>query len=470
MRNRGAFFQTLSGRLLLLVIGFVMIAEVLILVPSVARFRESYLMLRLEKAQIASLALLNKEGMIEPTLEAELLANAGVYNVVLRRDDMRQLVLSSPILEPISATYDLRDATQLVLIKDAVIAVLTHTQNIVRVIGTPVHDAGILIEITLPTAPLRDALIEYGARILALSALISVVTAGLLFCAVRRLIVSPIRRVVRHMQAYAHAPEDARNTIIPNADLQEFFEAETAMQAMQTEVTGALRQQEHLAQLGIAVAKISHDLRNTLTSAQLFTDRIKGSLNPNVVGVAPKLVASIGRAVALCEATLTFGRAQERAALMQPVALRALISDVVASEAMLDQSGITVVNDVGPDLIISADLDQLHRVLSNLLRNAVQALRASLGTREVVFSAQESKKEWTVMITDTGPGLPQRARDNLFQAFQGGVRQGGMGLGLAIAAELLRGHGGALELRGSDETGTSFLVRLPKARQGATGP
>mgnify|MGYP002628298319 FL=1 len=462
MRQNGNFFRTLSGRLLLLVVAFVMLAEVLILVPSIARFRESYLMLRLEKAQIASLALLNNTGMIAPSLEQELLSNAGVYNVVLRRDEMRQLVLSSPLPEPIFVTYDLRNSKPLILIKDAILVVLSQSPHIMRVIGTPVQDAGLLIEITLPTAPLRAAMLDYGLRVLGLSALISVVTAGLLFGAVRRLIVNPIRRVVDHIQAYSSAPEDSRNMISPTANLQELFEAEAALQAMQAEITGALRQKEHLAQLGIAVAKISHDLRNILTSAQIFTDRIEGSLSSSAAGVAPKLVASLGRAVALCDATLAFGRAQERAPHLAHVDLYALIEDVVQSEALLDQSDIMITNDVGSGVRLMADSDQLYRIFSNLLRNAVQALRPSIGPKKIRFSLTHNAASWTVTVADTGPGLPPKARDNLFSPFQGGVRFGGTGLGLAIAQELLRGHGGMLELGHSDETGTHFLVRLPK--------
>ena len=88
--------RSLSGRLLILTTVFVMLAEVLIFVPSIARFREEYMMNRLERAQIASLTLLANE-TIDPALEAELLSTAEVFNVVLRRDEVRQLVLSSPM-------------------------------------------------------------------------------------------------------------------------------------------------------------------------------------------------------------------------------------------------------------------------------------------------------------------------------------------------------------------------------------
>jgi hypothetical protein len=85
--------NSLSGRFLILTVIFVMLAEVFIFVPSVARFREDYLLARLERAQIASLALLATDGMIDDELEYELLRNAEVLNVVLLRDATRQLVL-----------------------------------------------------------------------------------------------------------------------------------------------------------------------------------------------------------------------------------------------------------------------------------------------------------------------------------------------------------------------------------------
>ena len=241
LRGRG-FLNTLSGRFLLLTMAFVMLAEVLIFVPSIARFRADYLLLRLEKAQIASLALLaTDDAKVSDSLETELLKNAEVFNVVLRRDEVRQLALSSPIPQPISATYDLRQAGPWELIRDSAAVLMDGENRVIRVIGNPVQDAGLLIEITMETGPLRKAMVEYGLRILFLSALISAVTAFLLFLAVQRLLVAPIRRVVRHMTAYAEAPEDARRVITPSAGVVELRVAEEALAEMQTQLTGALR-------------------------------------------------------------------------------------------------------------------------------------------------------------------------------------------------------------------------------------
>ncbi len=465
--KRGRFLNTLSGRFLMLTVAFVMLAEVLIFVPSIARFRADYLLLRLEKAQIASLALLATDGMIMPELEAELLKNAEVFNVVLRRDDVRQLVLASPMPKPVELTYDLRMAGPMQLINDAFGLLADPANRVIRVIGQPVQDAGQLIEITMESAPLRQAMLEYGLRILLLSALISAVTAVLLFLAVRRLMVLPIRRVVRHMQAYAEAPEDARRVIEPAGNVEELRVAEEALQSMQTQLTGALRQRERLAQLGSAVAKISHDLRNILTTAQLFADRIEGSADPAVARSVPKLVNSISRAVSLCESTLAFGKAEEPPPTLKRLALKALVDEVVDGEGFTSDAAVTCLVDIPATMAIHADGEQLHRVLANLIRNARQAIEATNAPGTIEVSGGEDDRDWWIRVGDTGPGLPARARDHLFTAFQGGTRKGGTGLGLAIASELVRGHGGKLELARSDEAGTEFLIRLPKQRDPA---
>ena len=220
--------NSLSGRLLILTTIFVMFAEVLIFVPSVARFREDYMLNRLERAQIASLALL-ADDMLDPALEHELLENAEVFNVVLRRDEVRQLMLSTKMPMTVTETFDLRDASAPTLIRDAMRRLMKPENEIIRVMGEPVREAGLLIEITMETRPMRAAMIDYGLRILVLSAVISVFTAFLLFLAMRALLLKPIKRVAGHMQRYALAPEDARRIIEPSASITELRDAEIAL-------------------------------------------------------------------------------------------------------------------------------------------------------------------------------------------------------------------------------------------------
>lgn len=456
-------FNSLSGRVLILTVIFVMMAEVLIFVPSVASFREDFFRSHLERAQIASLTLLAND-MIDPALETELLTNAGVYNVVLHRDEARQLVLSSPIPAMVENTYDLREATALILIIDALSRIANPESEVVRVIGMPVREGGLAIEVTMSTAPLRTALIEYGRNILGLSLVISIITAGLLFLAMRRLLLSPIQKLVGNMQSYAAAPEDARRIISPTTTARELRLAEEALHELQTDLTQSLKQRERLAQLGEAVAKISHDLRNILTSAQLFTDRIESSEDPTVRRLAPKLENSIRRAVTLCENTLSFGKAQEPAPKITQFSLSDLVNDVFEGERLANEDHeLSFASDVPEEMMLSADTEQMFRVIANLVRNARQAIVTSGEPGEIGVMARAIEGGWTIRVSDNGPGLPPKAQEHLFQPFQGNVRKGGAGLGLAIAQELVRGHGGQLTLVETGPEGTSFEIELPKA-------
>ena len=454
--------NSLSGRFLILTTVFVMLAEVLIFVPSIARFREDYLNARLERGQIASLALL-ADDMLDTALEAELLRNAEVFNVVLRRDEARQLVLSSPMPKSIDATFDIRDASAILLIRDAMMRLFEHEPKVIRVIGSPVREAGLEIEVTMDTGPMRAAMLDYGVRILILSAVISVFTAVLLFLAVRVILVKPIKGFIGHIQNYADAPEDARRIITPSAGVTELREAEEALLTLQTQLTLALKQKERLAQLGGAVAKVSHDLRNILTSAQLFTDRIEASEDPTVRRLAPKLVGSITRAVHLCESTLAFGKAEEPSPTLTLVPLIDVVADVIDSERLaIGEHDLSFSEDIPASMLVRADPEQLHRIMSNLVRNARQAIVNSGQPGEVNVVAREDAAQWWIEVIDTGPGLPAKAQEYLFTAFQGGARKGGSGLGLAISEELVRGHGGTLELTRTGEDGTVFTICLPK--------
>ncbi len=454
--------NSLSGRFLILTIIFVMLAEVFIFVPSIARFREDFLRARLDRAQIASLALLD-DNMVDMDVEDELLANAEVFNVVLRRDEARRLVLSSEIPSAIVASFDLRDPPAWELIRDAMRRLFDPEPHVIRVIGDPSREAGLLIEITMDTAKLRSAMIDYGLNILFLSAFISVITALLLFLAVRRFLVRPIERVVQHMTAYANAPQDARLVIQPNAGLTELYQAEQALQSLQTQLTGALKQKDRLAQLGEAVAKISHDLRNILNTAQIFADRMEMSEDPGVKRAAPKLMNSLSRAVNLCESSLAFGKAEEAPPKLSRHPFAEIARDVLEGERLaVGDASITFTADIPEDMLVRCDNEQLHRVLSNLTRNARQAITSRGAEGTISISATETEAEWLIRVSDTGPGLPKRALDNIFTAFQGGTTKEGTGLGLVISAELVRGHGGTLELTRTDETGTEFLITLPK--------
>lgn len=462
----------LSTKLLLLTIAFVMLAEVLIFVPSVANFRLNWLNDRLVAARLASLAsAVSPGGEVPDGLRSALLAMAGVKAVALKQNQQRRLVLPPTEQMDVQATYDLRAApTGLIegaairmrLIGDA-LAVFVNDPRTIRVIGLPTGmfqqpDDLEFVEIVIPETLLRADMVRYALNILGLSIVISLIVASLLFVVLDRLLVSPMMRIADNMLHFAERPEDASRIIEPSARTDEIGTAERELAAMQVQLSQLLIQKTRLAQLGLAVAKISHDLRNMLAGAQLMSDRLTAVPDPTVQRFAPKLIASLDRAIAFCNDTIRFGRAEEATPRRDRFRLAPLLEEVGDSLG-LPRETIAWRIEMPAELEIDADRDQLYRVLNNMGRNAVQVLDQQ-PPGEIVITARRTGSSVEIHMADNGPGLPPKARANLFQAFQGGARKGGTGLGLAIAAELVAAHGGSLQLV-ETPVGATFRIEIP---------
>jgi signal transduction histidine kinase len=164
--------------------------------------------------------------------------------------------------------------------------------------------------------------------------------------------------------------------------------------------------------------------------------------------------------VALCANTLSF----TRDGLPPPSRRRFALSLLVAETAELVErpppEGFAISNEVAPALSVMADRDQLRRVLQNLAANAAEA-----GARGLAVRARVEAGAVAIEFKDDGPGLPPKARENLFRPFAGSARPGGTGLGLAIAREIMRAHGGDIVLGDSTGAGTLFLLTLPAPRE-----
>lgn len=455
--------NSLSGRFLILTTIFVMLAEVLIFVPSIARFRHDYLLDRLARAQIAAFALLaTPDHMVDPALERELLRNAEVDAIILRRDAVRELVLVNEEAAMVRARFDLRQRDIAQMIREALRALVTDAPRQIRIIGMPVKEGGLEIEATLPEAPLQQALRAYARNIFLLSLVISAITAALLFIAVRRFVVRPIERVAANIAAFREDPADGRRVMVPGARLRELRDAEDALAQMQAQIASALRQKDRLAQLGGALARVSHDLRNLLATATLLADRLDSSTDPAVARVTPKLIGALERANALCARTLEFGRADEPPPEPVRLALAPLLHDIIAAEqAHASGAPVAFGVDLPEELMVFADPEQLHRALLNLTRNARQALQSAGKGGEIRLSARHTASGTEIDVQDNGPGLSDTARAALFRPFEGSARRGGTGLGLTIAHERIKAHGGALRLVESTPGRTIFRISLP---------
>jgi signal transduction histidine kinase len=327
-----------------------------------------------------------------------------------------------------------------------------------------VGDSAKEYELLMPDQKLRAAMIAYSRNVALISLLISLITAAPVFWAINRVIIGPVRAMTRSILSFSQAPDDPGRVIVPENRTDEIGIAERELASMQTRLQKMLAEQKHLADLGLAVSKINHDMRNLLSSVQLMSDRLRSVKDPTVQAFAPKLVRALDRAVSYSEGVLAYGRTQEAAPVRRRIRLRQLVEDVHGLLGVEPDSGIEFVNAVDAGFEIDADPEQLFRVLTNLCRNAVQAMSGDPDTaivRRLSVAAERSGTVARILVSDTGPGLPPKARDNLFVAFRGSTRIGGMGLGLAIAQELARAHGGALELVESKGGSTVFAVTIP---------
>ncbi len=460
-------FRSLSGRLLGLTVLVVMLVEVAIFVPSLARFRLDYLSERVVRARIASLSVLAApDAMVTPELQQQLLEKTGARNIVLRAGGTRILILSRSAMDEVSATVDLRGTTMAEGIWDAFVDLAARRDNsVIRVIGSGAGPEDEAIEITLDSQPLRQAMIEFGGRILGLSLAISVITAAIIFLAMRRFVVAPLLRVAANVRSFQENPEDPNRVIRPSSRIGELAAAENALEAMQKEVQGALRQRARLASLGEALAKISHDLRNMLSTGHLMADRLEMSEDPLVARTLPKLIGSLDRAISLCQRTLDYGKAEEVPPVLRQVRLRALVTEVAEGLGLGPEAGpIACRIDIPEDRTVIADPEQLYRVFANLMRNAAEAIGTTGRPGEIGVSLSTSDGGAEIRVRDTGPGMPAKSLENLFQPFRGGGRRSGAGLGLAIAYELVAAHGGRLELVSSTTQGTEFSIRIPNGR------
>jgi signal transduction histidine kinase len=455
----------LSGKLLFLTILFVMVAEILIYVPSIANFRLNWLNDRLAAAHTAALVLdAAPSGMVPESLAKQILNSIGARAVAMKMGTQRRLLAASDLPSEIENDIDMRNVPWWRATIDA-FEVLFFDQpgDVIRVVG-PAPMGGDFLEIILNEAPLRKAMLTFSVNILLLSLVISAVTAMLVFFALHYLLVRPMGRLTENMVAFRADPENPSRIIAESGRRDEIGTAEVELAAMQRELASMLHQKSRLAALGLAVSKINHDLRNLLASAQLFSDQLSNLPDPKVQRFAPKLMRALERAIAFCQSTLSYGAAQEAPPERKTVELEPLIEEVHEALGLGLDVPIRWIVAVERGLTVEADRDQLFRVLVNVARNAMQALEAR-GHRDpardqIRITGRREGSVVVIEVSDTGPGVPEKARAHLFQAFQGSTRAGGSGLGLAIAAELVQAHGGEMRLV-PGTIGATFSITIP---------
>jgi signal transduction histidine kinase len=444
---------------------FVMLAEVLIYVPSVASFRLMWINDRLAAAHTAALVLdAAPSGMVPESLAQQILNSIGAKSVAMKMGNTRRLLVASDVPTSVAQETDMRSPSM----SNAVVAAfetlaLRKDSDLLRAVG-PAPMGAEFVEIVVEEGPLRRAMLAYSQNILLVSLLISGITAALVYTALHIVIVRPMHRITANMMAFRRDPENPSLIITPSGRRDEIGTAQRELSAMQRGLASMLHQKSRLAALGLAVSKINHDLRNLLSSAQLFSDRLSGVADPVVQRFAPKLMRTLERAIVFCQSTLSYGSVKEPLPDRKRIPIEPLIEETRETLGLLPDSDIGFVSAIEPGLMAEADRDQLLRVLMNVIRNALQILEGRAPNNplrdQIRVTGRREGAVTVIEISDTGPGLSEKAQAHLFEAFQGSSRPGGTGLGLVIAAELVQAHGG--DIRHVPGTiGATFHITIP---------
>ena len=453
----------LSARLLLLTVLFALVAGLLVLIPSLAAYQEARFLDRVRAAELASLAVeAAPSRIVSSTMAAQLLNGAGVVSVAVQSGGARRLVLGAPRMAHTPELVDLRSRNPATWIAEPFWTLFSGDDRRVRVVARPRFRDGDFVEVVIPNAPLKRELAGYLLRLVWVTAFISIVAGAGLFLWLNAFLVRPIQRITLAMERFRADPEDVGAHVEPSGRNDEIGRAEAELDRMQADLRAALSARARLAALGEAVAKINHDLRNMLASAQIASERLAMLGDPRVSQALPRLERALDRAITLASDVLNYGKTQEAAPVPATLHLAPAL-EAAAEDAGLSDSSVRLSADIDPDAEVSADPDQLHRILVNLLSNARQAMGTNPGHTpgRVRVSLERRGPDMVIRLADNGPGVPEKAMARLFQPFAGSGRAGGAGLGLAISRELAQGHGGDVDLVESGPEGAIFELRLP---------
>ena len=462
----------LSARLLTLTSLFAVLAGACAVPPALASFEAKWLLDRTRAGELASMAPdVAPDRKVSQQVQAQLLAGAGVIRVAIQTEGMRRLVLDGAPLKRQAYVVDLRAQDQLSWLAAPFQTLFGGGSGYVRVIAKPgIYRSADFVEIVAPDAGLRRELVTYLWKLLLVAAVLTTGVGAVVYLSLNLFLVRPMQRITYAMERFRADPEDPEARVQLSGRRDEIGRAEAELDQMQADLRAALSSRARLAALGEAVAKINHDLKNMLTSAQIASERLAALKDPKVSQALPRLERALDRAVKLASGVLAYGKTQEAAPEPRPVPLAGAV-EAAAEEARLAEHGVTLVSTVGQAEQVRADPDQLHRILANLLRNAREAIEHQEGRRRagrISVSLARGPDARIVRIADNGPGVPERVRERLFQPFAGSGRPDSAGLGLAIARELAQAHGGDLTLAATGPKGSTFELRLPGSPPPAT--
>ena len=464
----------LTARLMVVTIAAVMIAIGSFSITRLSLSRENALRDRLSAARSVAMVFAADSPSPSQELSRKILDAVGAKMIKLSSPAGKMIAIGDPTAAQ-SARYrfDNTDPSMLEGIRGAFETLFAQPGTTLLVVG-PGPTVGSRVEVLLDQTPIIQQVWRVTLNFFILSLIVAAAITLVLWGALWRLVIRPVTRLTDNIIAFGASPQDINRVMAPSGRRDEIGRAELALATMQSTLVHELSQRKRLAELGLAVARINHDLRNMLATAQLISDRLATIDDPLAQRLAPQLVATLDRAIEFCQSTLAYGAGRERAPIRRRFDLRVLVREIVET-AEAASAGVTIYTiDIPPNFEVLADRDHVRRTLENLAHNALQALskRAPQGRSAAIrFAAiRTAEQEALIEVSDTGPGFAPGADDHMFEPFHRTTHDGGSGLGLAIAGDLVARNGGSIRLAPAEPEdfycGARFLITLPAPRAG----
>ena len=459
----------LTGRLLMLTIGSVLLVLALFYTTRLSVARENWLRDRLVAARTATLVFgADQDAALSGDLTAKILGAVGAKTITVETPGHRLLLSASATPPAPDYVFDLSNPSLIEGVEAGFQTLFARRGSILQVSGLAPMD-GARIEITIDQTPLIDAMWRLSRTYLTIALLLSTLVTCVLWAALWQMVIRPVRRLTSSIIAFGERPQEARQIAAPSGRDDEIGRAEAALAAMQGSLAQELGQRKRLAELGMAVARINHDLRNMLAAAQLISDRLATIPDPLAQRLAPRLMATLDRAILFCQSTLTYGAAREQEPARRRFDLREVVRHVVETAEATGCGAVAYSIEIPPNFELFADPDHVQRIIENLSRNAAQALQSQgpSGGRPpaIRLAAIRTGEVALIEISDSGPGFPPEQAPRIFEPFHLSTREGGSGLGLAIAADLVARNGGSISLAPAQSDafycGARFLITLP---------
>lgn len=448
-------YRSLSFRLLAFTLVAVLFVEVVIFLPSVARFRQDWMRDALSKSHLAILPITSQD--VDPFLSSQLQHHAGVLHIASGGPEAPTMLTSRlGRVEPVDAVYDVDETNWWTLIRES-LETMNQQERVIRLIGRSPMDPNVLLDVIIREFPLRRAMLDYGLRILGLSLLISALISVAIFVVLKWLYVAPITRLTRAIRRF-RATDDGEVTVTNQKSRRdEIGFIEQAIRHSQQRSLKTYRQQQRFAVIGEAVSGLHHDLRNMLAGTMLVSERLEMNPDPDVRNAAGRLLDNLDRATRLCQSTLIYATADQN--LKQTTFdAETFFQDLVDLTLVDEHSTIDI--QLPERMQINGDRDQLFRIFLNLIKNAQRALPDKDG--KITIEGLQEDDVYRFTVTDNGSGIDEGIAESLFQPYSTGSA-GGTGLGLSVSRDIARAHGGDLVLDRTDSSGTSFVLTLENA-------